>query len=563
MTTSAPAGVVDPLRWAEGSGDGLGPDAERAAAGHPGAGLLVQEAGGAIVAANEAAATLLGLDWDQLIGRTTRDPRWAAVTERGLSVTGDQHPAMRTLTTGAPVRGFLMGVTIPGGSVPGAYEDRTRWFETATDPLYRRPADAAATARSFALHPVVPPAGVLVAFTDISELPRGRAATESLLASYRLLGQMATDVILRTDANGVVEWISDSVKRVLGIDATQVLGQSLVLWLHPADVEAAAALAAITVPCSEGDEAREFECRWRTGGRSFRWMSAQARPIRDRRGNVVGAVVGLRDINEQVLARQAHAVSERRYRLLAENATDAVYLINAAGVIQWASPAVRRVLGFDPKDLVGTPSASRVHPDSVPVLRAVQARVERGESGVQVDLRVRTASGEYRWVSSVSGPALDEGGRIVGRIASLRDIHEQVLARQALASSERTFRLSLDGAPQGMAVIGLDGRFMLVNDALCRLTGRDRGWLLQHTETDLLHPDRRAPDLEIRERLLSNRAPAAYHLHGGQLLTADGGSVQVVHSMGLVRDDDGRPLFFVSHYADVTEAHDARRRATA
>ncbi len=563
MTTSELAGVVDPLRWADDTGDDLVPDAERAAAAHPGAGLLVQEAGGAIVAANQAAAALLGLDWDQLIGRTTRDPRWAAVTEQGLSITGDQHPAVRTLATGLPVRGFLMGVSIPGGSALGAYEDRTRWFDTATEPLHRRPADVIASAKSFVPQAVAPPAAVLVAFTDISDLPRGRAATESLLASYRLLGQMATDVILRTDANGVVGWISDSVKRVLGIEPQQVLGQALVLWLHPADVDAAAALDAITVRRDDRDEPREFECRWRTGGRSFRWMSAQARPVRDRRGSVVGAVIGLRDINEQVLARQAQATSERQYRLLAENATDVVYLMNAAGVIQWASPAVKRVLGFEPKDLVGTLTAGRLHPDSVPALRAVQARVERGESGVEADLRVRTAAGEYRWVSSVSGPALDEDGRIVGRIVALRDIDEQVLARQALTRSERTFRLSLDGAPQGMAVIGLDGRFVLVNDALCGLTGHDRDWLMRHTEPDLLHPDRRAADLEIRERLLANRAPAAYHIHDGRLLTADGGCVEVVHSMGLVRDDDGRALFFVSHYADLTEARDARRRATA
>jgi PAS domain S-box-containing protein len=563
MTTGTLAGAVDPLRWIDGAGGGLAPDAERAAAAHPGRGLLVQEAGGAIVAANEAAATLMGLDWNQLVGRTTRDPRWAAVTEHGLSVTGDQHPAMRSLATGLPVRGFLMGVTIPGGSVAGAYDDRTRWFDMATQPLHRRPAGAAASARSFSEHPVAPPAAVLVAFSDVSDTPRGRAATETLLASYRLLAQMATDVILRTDANGVVGWLSDSVRRVLRIDPGQVIGQPMVLWLHPEDVDAVAALDTIAARRDGLAEPVEFECRWRTGGRSFRWMSAQARPVRDRRGDVVGAIIGLRDINEQVIARQSLASSERRYRLLAENATDAVYLVSSAGVIQWASPAVSRVLGFDPKDLVGTPAASRMHPESLAALRAVQSRIDRGETGVAVELRVRTAAGDYRWVSSVSGPALDDEGHVVGRIAALRDIHDEVRARHALAHSERTFRLALDGSPQGMALIGLDGRFLLVNDALCRLTGHHRDWLLAHCESDLLHPDRRLADREIHDRLLARRAPAAYNIHDGTLLSAAGEDVQVVHSMGLVRDDDGRPLFFVSHYLDAPEARGARLRGTA
>ena len=171
--------------------------------------------------------------------------------------------------------------------------------------------------------------------------------------------------------------------------------------------------------------------------------------------------------------------------------------------------------------------------------------------------------GDYRWVSAVCGPARDDDGRVVGRIVALRDIQDEVLSRAALIRSERTFRLALDGAPAGMAVVGLDGRFLLVNDALCRLVGHDRTWLSGHTESDLLHPDRRESDLEIRDRLLAQGAPAVYNIHDGRLVTAEGSVVWVVHSMGLVRDEDGRPQFFVSHYQDVTEAHEARERATA
>ena len=166
-------------------------------------------------------------------------------------------------------------------------------------------------------------------------------------------------------------------------------------------------------------------------------------------------------------------------------------------------------------------------------------------------------------MSSVSGPALDENGRVVGRIAALRDIDEEVAARHALIRSERTFRLALDGAPQGMAIVGLDGRFQLVNDALCRLIGRDREWLAEHTEAEVLHPDRLVDDHEIRNRLLSSPESAVYNIHDGRLVAADGHGVWVVHSMGLVRDDSGRPLFFVSHYLDITEAREARLESTA
>jgi len=64
------------------------------------------------------------------VGRTSRDTRWAAVSEQGLPLIGDQHPAMRTLATGEPVRGFLMGVLIPGLD-----SSRTCWLDVSAYPI--------------------------------------------------------------------------------------------------------------------------------------------------------------------------------------------------------------------------------------------------------------------------------------------------------------------------------------------------------------------------------------------------------------------------------------------
>lgn len=88
-------------------------------------------------------------------------------------------------------------------------------------------------------------------------------------------------------------------------------------------------------------------------------------------------------------------------------------------------------------------------------------------------------------------------------ITTLRDIHQQVLDRMALALSEQTFRAAMIGAPQGMAVVGLHGSFLQTNQMLADLLGYDDAWLTSHKESDLVHPDDLESDLMARDRLLS------------------------------------------------------------
>ena len=80
-------------------------------------GVVLQAADGAIVACNAAAERILGLSTDQMMGRTSVDPRWKAIHEDGSPFPGETHPAMVTLRTGQPCSGVVMGVRKPDGSL--------------------------------------------------------------------------------------------------------------------------------------------------------------------------------------------------------------------------------------------------------------------------------------------------------------------------------------------------------------------------------------------------------------------------------------------------------------
>jgi PAS domain S-box-containing protein len=77
-------------------------------------GVVYQNAKGQIISANTAAERILGLTLDQMMGRTSIDPRWKAIHEDGSDFPGDTHPSMLALKMSKPVRNVVMGVFHPG-----------------------------------------------------------------------------------------------------------------------------------------------------------------------------------------------------------------------------------------------------------------------------------------------------------------------------------------------------------------------------------------------------------------------------------------------------------------
>jgi PAS domain S-box-containing protein len=172
-------------------------------------GVVVQGADGTIIDANPAAEQLLGLTLDQLAGRTSMDPRWAAIHEDGSPFPGDTHPAMDTLRTGAPLRGVVMGVLLPGGG--------DRWIAIDTIVL--------------ATGPDGRPLAVAAIFRELADERRGPLAEQR----SRWFAGRASDLMLTADAATMrFTWISPSVTRIRGFTVAEALAQDLDDALTPA-----------------------------------------------------------------------------------------------------------------------------------------------------------------------------------------------------------------------------------------------------------------------------------------------------------------------------------------
>lgn len=93
-------------------------------------GVVFHQADGSIYRANPAAAAILGLSINQLLGRDSMDPRWHAIRSDGRPFPGEEHPAMQALASGQPVRNVEMGVYHPE-------KEAYVWILTSAEPQFR------------------------------------------------------------------------------------------------------------------------------------------------------------------------------------------------------------------------------------------------------------------------------------------------------------------------------------------------------------------------------------------------------------------------------------------
>src|SRR5215208_3180203 len=153
----------------------------------------------------------------------------------------------------------------------------------------------------------------------------------------------------------------------------------------------------------------------------------------------------------------------------------------------------------------------------------------------------------------------EENGRFV--LAIIRDITERKRGEEALRDAEALFHSVFDNSSIGVAVVGLDGRFLRVNRALCEILGHTEETLLATSFSGITHPDDLDASVALAGRAMEGEI-GRYSLEK-RYVGAGGRPVWVSLNVSLVRNEEGDPLYFVDQVQDITERKDAEERLRA
>jgi PAS domain S-box-containing protein len=275
----------------------------------------------------------------------------------------------------------------------------------------------------------------------------------------------------------------------------------------------------------------EYRLQSRLTGETW-WGSYNFAPIRDRHGNIIGAVVAGREVTERKQAEAALRASEKRLRALLEASSDVIYRMSP----DWSE--MRHLVGRD--FIADTTEPNRtwlhkyIHPQDQPQVLAVIDAAIHNKRIFELEHRVLRVDGSLGWTFSRAVPILDAADAIVEWFGTASDITERKRAEQQLRESEARLQAVLDGSPDPVFLKDREGRLLLANPATFAVIGRPAEACLGKTDEEFYDPPADGRIVMANDRAI---------LASGQAEIVE----EVVHT-------PSGPRHFVSHKAPYRDA---------
>ena len=189
---------------------------------------------------------------------------------------------------------------------------------------------------------------------------------------------------------------------------------------------------------------------------------------------------------EQAERTSQLAAEKRRFEGIAENSSDVIYRIDTDGELTYVSGAVKRVLGYEPDELVGERFATLITDGTMPTAMNAFGRLLDGERVQGLELAFGHRDGQTRTLE-INATPIDDGGAVTAVQGVARDITE----RKERESELRLRTRAMDAAEVPITLADAtdpDNPIVYVNDAFEEVTGYSEAQILGHNCRTLQGP---------------------------------------------------------------------------
>lgn len=269
---------------------------------------------------------------------------------------------------------------------------------------------------------------------------------------YQSLFEKNPDAVYAVDVNGTIKMVNASCERLIGYSKEELIGRHFLQFLPPHEVQED--FKRFQYVLTGGQSKTELSIVHCTG--EIVYVQVTSFPIYDHENTIIGAIGIAKDMtrskqleNELRSARESHLRTTRmlhgqevKLKLIAENTSDMIFLMDAEGQVTFVSPSLTRILGYSIDEflhdhcLYGQLAQQVIHSDDI---TQVTFKYEWGminKVSFQVEYRVRHKEGYWIYLESHVRPILEED-RLVGLVMIARDITERKRNEELLRISDK------------------------------------------------------------------------------------------------------------------------------
>jgi PAS domain S-box-containing protein len=262
--------------------------------------------------------------------------------------------------------------------------------------------------------------------TDITE----RKAMER---EYRYILDNAGDVIYTTDANGIVDFLNESITKILGYQPNEIIGKHFTHIIHPEDKKRVALFYLRQVVALREDSYLEFRVVNSTG--SYNWVGQNVKLIKEstQSNNIKGFQSILRDITKQKETELALTDSENNFRQISETINDVFYLYNIQDDrYEYMSPNSYNILGIEADYFykINNFADDYIIDKDRAMAKEAYSKIDIGEP-FDIEYRIRHGN-EIVWIKEKSFAIRDADGNVIKTSGTYIDVTQKKMQEKHL-----------------------------------------------------------------------------------------------------------------------------------
>ena len=347
---------------------------------------------------------------------------------------------------------------------------------------------------------------VITSARDISDRKRMEEALKESEQHLSDIIEFLPDATLVIDKKGKITAWNKAMEHMTGYSAVEMIGKGDYEYAIPFYGERRPILVDLVLIPKEDVEEKYYHIK-RDGDLLIgetnvsvvrgenRFLSGWAHPIYDTSGQIIGSIECIRDITDKRRTEESLALSESKYRFIADNAHDVIWTYDLDAGFTYMSPSVKLLRGFSPDEAIKQSLDQTLTPESYDfAMRILEEELLFEKNGQRhgsdwsrtFELEQIRKDGSTVWTEVTVNIIYHEEGGIRGIIGITRDITERKKAEYELLESKNYLNEIINSVADPIFVKDRQHRWVLINDAFCSFMGHNREKLIGKSDYDFL-----------------------------------------------------------------------------
>ena len=294
-------------------------------------------------------------------------------------------------------------------------------------------------------------------------------------------------MVAYSDIEGRITRVPDNFCSFLGYSEDELLSMRFQDITHPEDLNQEG--KKIDELFKGKTQSFELKKRYLKKNGDYVWAYVNISMITDEEGKPLACMAYVKDLDSYEKAAEKLRESEEKLRRITENMSDMIYQTDKKGIKVYVSPSCKRVIGYDPDELINHSSFDYIHHEDIDYSKEFFKSILMGLEPGKIEFRHRHKNGHYIWLEVLGNVLLSEDEKVMGAIFTSRDITNRKVTERALMEGEERYRLLVELSPDAV-VVHQSSKYIFANQAAARLLGlNDPQEIIGRDIMDFLHED--------------------------------------------------------------------------